>query len=73
MERRIEAVLETVRRPSRYIGGEVNQVRKPDATALVDAALPGVRRPAKKAERGDAAMDGRSPGPKAPPSNRLDR
>jgi radical SAM superfamily enzyme YgiQ (UPF0313 family) len=40
MERRIEAVLETVRRPSRYIGGEVNQVRKPDATALVALCYP---------------------------------
>jgi AcrR family transcriptional regulator len=49
------------------------QAARSVATALVDAALPGVRRPAKKAERGDAAMDGRSPGPKAPPSNRLDR
>ena len=40
MERRIEAVLETVRRPSRYIGGEINQVRKPEATALVALCYP---------------------------------
>src|SRR5579859_2442116 len=49
------------------------QAARSVATALVDVALAGVRRPAKKAEREDAAMDGRSPGPKAPPSNRLDR
>ena len=47
------------------------QAARSVATALVDAALPGGRRPAKKAERGDAALDGRSPGLKAPPSNRL--
>jgi hypothetical protein len=32
------------------------------ATALVDAALPGVRSPAKKAERGDAAIEARLAG-----------
>jgi radical SAM family uncharacterized protein len=40
MERRIEAVLETVRRPSRYIGGEANQVRKPQATTVVGLCYP---------------------------------
>jgi radical SAM family uncharacterized protein len=40
MERRIEAVLESVRRPSRYIGGEVNQVCKPQATSLVVLCYP---------------------------------
>ena len=40
MERRIEAVLETVRRPSRYIGGEANQVQKPQATTVVGLCYP---------------------------------
>ena len=36
LERRIEAVLVTVQKPSRYIGGEANQVQKPTATRLVE-------------------------------------
>jgi radical SAM family uncharacterized protein len=40
IERRIEAVLETVQKPSRYIGGEVNQVRKPGAQTLVALCYP---------------------------------
>jgi radical SAM superfamily enzyme YgiQ (UPF0313 family) len=40
LERRIEAVLETVRKPSRYIGGEANQVRKPEATSVVGLCYP---------------------------------
>ena len=40
LEDRIEAVLETVQKPSRYIGGEANQVRKPQATALVALCYP---------------------------------
>ena len=40
MERRIESVLETVRRPSRYIGGEPNQVRKPQATTVIGLCYP---------------------------------
>ena len=40
LERRIEAVLETVQKPSRYIGGEANQVRKPQATAVVALCYP---------------------------------
>ena len=35
LDQKIEAVLETVQKPSRYIGGEANQVRKPQATRLV--------------------------------------
>jgi radical SAM superfamily enzyme YgiQ (UPF0313 family) len=40
LEDRIEAVLETVQKPSRYIGGEANQVQKPQATALVALCYP---------------------------------
>src|SRR6185437_10369211 len=40
LEDRIEAVLETVQKPSRYIGGEANQVRKPQATSLVALCYP---------------------------------
>ena len=40
MERRIESILETVRRPSRYIGGEPNQVHKPSATTVVGLCYP---------------------------------
>jgi radical SAM superfamily enzyme YgiQ (UPF0313 family) len=40
LERRIEAVLETVRKPSRYIGGEANQVRKPEATSVIGLCYP---------------------------------
>jgi radical SAM superfamily enzyme YgiQ (UPF0313 family) len=40
LERRIEAVLGTVQKPSRYIGGEANQVRKPEATRLVALCYP---------------------------------
>lgn len=40
LEGRIEAVLETVQKPSRYIGGEANQVRKPTATRLVALCYP---------------------------------
>ena len=40
IERRIESLLATVQKPSRYIGGEVNQVRKPQATALVALCYP---------------------------------
>ncbi len=40
MDARIESVLESVRRPSRYIGGEANQVRKPEATTLVALCYP---------------------------------
>jgi AcrR family transcriptional regulator len=43
------------------------------ATALVDAALSAARSPAKKAVRGDAAVEARSAGPTSPRSNRLDR
>jgi len=35
LEHKIEAALERVQKPSRYIGGEANQVRKPEATRLV--------------------------------------
>src|SRR5690242_2857457 len=40
LEDRIEAVLETVQKPSRYIGGEANQIRKPQATTLVALCYP---------------------------------
>src|SRR5947208_1434717 len=40
LEEKIEAVLETVQKPSRYIGGEANQVRKPQATSLVALCYP---------------------------------
>ena len=40
LDQRIEAVLETVQKPSRYIGGEANQVRKPTATRLVALCYP---------------------------------
>ena len=40
MDRKIESVLESVRRPSRYIGGEANEVLKRDATALVALCYP---------------------------------
>src|SRR5262245_74388 len=40
LEQKIEAVLETVQKPSRYIGGEANQVRKPAATRLVALCYP---------------------------------
>src|SRR6476659_4819565 len=40
LEQKIEAVLETVQKPSRYIGGEANQVRKPQATTVVALCYP---------------------------------
>jgi radical SAM superfamily enzyme YgiQ (UPF0313 family) len=40
LEQRIESVLSKVQKPSRYIGGEVNEVRKPQATALVALCYP---------------------------------
>ena len=40
LERKIESVLETVQKPSRYIGGEVNQVQKPQATTVVALCYP---------------------------------
>ena len=40
LERRIESVLETVQKPSRYIGGEVNQVKKSQATTVVALCYP---------------------------------
>src|SRR5256885_1458649 len=40
LEHKIEAALETVQKPSRYIGGEANQVRKRDATRLVALCYP---------------------------------
>jgi len=40
LDQKIEAVLETVQKPSRYIGGEANQVRKPKATRLVALCYP---------------------------------
>ena len=40
LERRIESVLETVQKPSRYIGGEANQVQKPQATTVVALCYP---------------------------------
>jgi radical SAM superfamily enzyme YgiQ (UPF0313 family) len=40
LDQKIEAVLETVQKPSRYIGGEANQVRKPQATRLVALCYP---------------------------------
>jgi hypothetical protein len=46
------------------------QAARSVATALVDAALPQAGRPAKKAERGDAAIEARSAGPTSPQSNR---
>ena len=39
LDQKIEAVLETVQKPSRYIGGEANQVSKPTATRLVALML----------------------------------
>jgi AcrR family transcriptional regulator len=43
------------------------------AAVLVDAALPEARSPAKKAERGKAALEARSARSPSPRSNRLDR
>ena len=40
MDQRIESLLETVQKPSRYIGGEANQIRKPQATTLVAFCYP---------------------------------
>src|SRR5690348_12336454 len=40
MDERIESLLETVQKPSRYIGGEANQIRKPQATTLVALCYP---------------------------------
>src|SRR5947207_4444354 len=40
LDQKIEAVLETVQKPSRYIGGDANQVRKPQATSLVALCYP---------------------------------
>src|SRR5262249_19657471 len=40
LQQKIEAALETVQKPSRYIGGEANQVRKPNATRLVALCYP---------------------------------
>ncbi len=40
LEAKIESVLAEVQRPSRYIGGEVNEVRKPDATVRVALCYP---------------------------------
>ncbi len=40
LDEKIEAVLETVQKPSRYIGGEANQVRKPSSAALVALCYP---------------------------------
>ena len=40
LEHKIEAALERVQKPSRYIGGEANQVRKPEATRLVALCYP---------------------------------
>ena len=40
LDQKIEAVLETVQKPSRYIGGEANQVSKPTATRLVALCYP---------------------------------
>src|SRR6188472_1333149 len=40
LDRRIEAVLETVQKPSLYIGGEANQVLKPTATSVVALCYP---------------------------------
>src|SRR3954451_7699639 len=40
LDQKIEAVLETVQKPSRYIGGEANQVRKPHATRLISLCYP---------------------------------
>src|SRR6478609_8437949 len=40
LDQKIEAVLETVQKPSRYIGGEANQVLKPTATSLVALCYP---------------------------------
>src|SRR3954449_2928180 len=40
LDQKIEAVLETVQKPSRYIGGEANEVKKPAATRLVALCYP---------------------------------
>src|SRR6476661_2038650 len=40
LDQKIEAVLETVQKPSRYIGGEANQVQKPAATRLIALCYP---------------------------------
>ncbi|MDX6544952.1 MAG: hypothetical protein QOG02_726, partial [Gaiellales bacterium] len=40
LEQKIEAALERVQKPSRYIGGEANQVTKPAATRLVALCYP---------------------------------
>ncbi len=40
LEQKIEAALQRVQKPSRYIGGEANQVRKPEATRLVALCYP---------------------------------
>jgi radical SAM superfamily enzyme YgiQ (UPF0313 family) len=40
MDQRIESLLETVQKPSRYIGGEANQIRKPQATTVVALCYP---------------------------------
>src|SRR3954467_12249143 len=40
LDQKIEAVLETVQKPSRYIGGEANEVKKPTATRLVALCYP---------------------------------
>src|SRR6059058_1913691 len=40
LDQKIEAALERVQKPSRYIGGEANQVRKPEATRLVALCYP---------------------------------
>jgi len=40
LDQKIEAVLETVLKPSRYIGGEANQVTKPTATRLIALCYP---------------------------------
>jgi radical SAM family uncharacterized protein len=40
LEQKIEAVLETVQKPSRYIGGEANEVKKPAATRLIALCYP---------------------------------
>jgi radical SAM superfamily enzyme YgiQ (UPF0313 family) len=39
-EARIEEILASVQKPSRYIGGEVNEVRKPHATARIALCYP---------------------------------
>jgi radical SAM family uncharacterized protein len=40
LEAKIESVLAEVQKPSRYIGGEVNEVRKPDASVRVALCYP---------------------------------